>query len=154
MATKISDQQVGERPVGQVQDGTFEIGARRTFRSSPSRAWELIATREGAEAWLGDAPTEWWHGAAGGGPEAGDILVTQAGEEYEVRSIAPGTRIRLRTLGPLLPRTTIQLTVVPDRGRSVIALHQEGMPDGDMREPMREHWQRALDRIATLLDED
>jgi uncharacterized protein YndB with AHSA1/START domain len=154
MATQVSGEQLEERRPGEAQDGTFAVGARRTFRSSPARAWEFIATREGAEAWLGDAPTEWWHGSGGGGPEAGDILVTQAGEEYEVRSITPGSRIRLKTLGPLLPRTTIQLTVVPDRGRSVIALHQEGMPDGDMREPMRDHWSRALDRIGTLLAED
>jgi hypothetical protein len=152
MATSITEPTSGERQPGQAQDGTFAVGARRTFRSSPVRTWALIASREGAEAWLGDAPTEWWHGLHDGGPIPDEVLETQAGERYEVRSVTIGTRIRLRTLGPRLPRTTIQLTVIAVRGRSVVALPQEGLREQDMREPMREHWTRALDRIGELLD--
>lgn len=154
MATQVTDEQLDARGADETRDGRSAVNTRRTFRSSATRAWQLIATPEGAEAWLGAAPTEWWHAASIGGPVAGDILVTQAGEEYEVRDIVPGARITLKTLGPLLPRTTIELEVIPDRGRSVIALQQEGMPDGEMREPIRAHWDRALDRIGALLDEE
>lgn len=146
------EQHIGRRRPGEAQDGTFQVGSRRTFRSSPLRTWELLTTPEGAAAWLGDAPQPWWDGHAGG-PEKGDVLETPGGERYEVRSYADGTRMRLRTLGPLLPRTTVQLTVMGERGRTVVNLHQEGIPDEPMRDAMREQWKRALDRIGELLDE-
>lgn len=142
-----------ERPVGQRADSTYQIGAKRTFRSSPTRSWELLASRAGAEAWLGDVPDAWWHGSHGG-PGAGDILTTPGGERYEVRSVSTGRRIRLRALGPGAPLTTIQLTITGESGRTSIGLHQEGLPQLEMREPMREHWKRALDRIGALLDEE
>jgi uncharacterized protein YndB with AHSA1/START domain len=152
LVTRGFEQHLGRSVPGEASDGTFAIGARRTFRSSPMRAWSLVASADGAAAWLGAAPNEWWHGELGG-PERGDVLEAPGGERYEVRSVVPGTRIRLRTLGPLQPVTTIQLTISGERGRTVVGLHQEGLADEDLREPQREHWKRALDRIATLLDE-
>jgi hypothetical protein len=148
------EQHIGRRVDGQVADGTFEVGVRRTFRSSPMRTWNLLASAGGAAAWLGDAPSEWWHGTHPGGPERGDVLETAGGEQYEVRSVTQGTRMRLRTLGPLLPRTTIQLTISGERGRTVVGLHQEGIAEEHLREQQREHWTRAMDRIATLLDSE
>lgn len=142
---------LGRRRPGQAADGSFQVGVRRTFRSSPARTWDLVASPGGASAWLGEAPDRWWHGTQGG-PGRGDVLEAPGGEGYEVRSVAPGTRIRLATLGPALPRTTIQLTISGERGRTVVGLHQEGIPVESMREEMREHWKRALDRIGDLLD--
>lgn len=145
------EQHIGRRRPGEAADGTFQVGAQRTYRSTPARAWNLIASPDGARAWLGDAPDEWWHGTFGG-PERGDVLETKGGERYRVSGAVPETRIRLRTLGPALPETTIQLTLSGERGRTVVGLHQEGLPEEAMREPMREHWKRALDRIGELLD--
>lgn len=144
------EQHIGRRVPGAAQDGTFDVTARRTFRSTPARAWQLLASPDGASAWLGDVPSDWFSGEWG--PEVGEVLETPGGERYEVRSCKPGARIRLRTLGPALPRTTILLSLAADRGRTVVSLSQEGLPEQDMREPMREHWKRALDRIGELLD--
>ncbi|MCW2956070.1 MAG: hypothetical protein JWO69_939 [Thermoleophilia bacterium] len=149
------EQHIGRRVPGMTADGTFQVGARRTFRSSPSRVWNRIASPEGAAAWLGETPNEWWHGTFEGGPERGDVLDAPSREQFEVRSYASGSRIRLRVLGPHLPEgSTIQLSVTGEGGRAVVGLHHEGIPDEQVRVQMREHWKRALDRIEALLDED
>jgi len=131
-------------------DRTEDVGASRTFRSTPSRAWQLLASDEGAAAWLGDTPTDWFDGSDG--PAEGVVIETPGGERYEVCDVEIGERIQLRTLGPLQPRTLIELSLDADRGRTVVALQQDGIPDEATRAEMREHWKRALDRIGVLLD--
>jgi len=132
---------------------TAHVHVSRTFRSSPTRSWALLASDAGATAWLGDAPGEWWHDGMGG-PDVDDVLETAGGERYEVREIERGTLIRLRTLGPALAGTTIQLRIDGEQGRTVIDLDQDGIADERVAEGMRAHWTRAFDRIATLLDDD
>ncbi|MCW2960882.1 MAG: hypothetical protein JWM90_1269 [Thermoleophilia bacterium] len=149
------ERHIGRRVTGETADGTFQIGTRRTFRSSPTRVWDRIASVEGAEAWLGEAPNEWWHGMHEGGPAAGDVLDMPSREQFEVRSYEAGSHIRLRTLGPRLPEgSTIQLTVSGEGGRAVVGLHQERIPHEPQREQMRTHWKAALDRIQALLGEE
>lgn len=141
-----------DRLAGMVADGTFQIGARRTYRSNGARAWGLLGSPAGAEAWLGARPQGEWF-SAHGGPARGEVIELVNGDRFEVRSQSPGTRIRLRALGPgTVPGSTVQLTVTGERGRTVVGLHQEGMPDEAMREPARQRWQLALDRIGELLD--
>ncbi|MEO6867355.1 MAG: hypothetical protein ABI200_04980 [Gaiellales bacterium] len=146
------EQHIGRPGLAPTAAGRFHVSAERPFRSSPARAWHLLASSEGATAWLGDTPSEWWHGDLGG-PDRDDVLETAGGEQYEVRSFVAGSHIRLRTLGPRLPDTTIQLTIIPDRGRAIVGLDQQRISDPQMREQMREHWERALDRIELLLDD-
>lgn len=126
------------------------VRIERTYRSTPARSWQLLASPEGAAAWLGEPPTPWWHGSVEG-PGAGELLETATGERFEVSSVEPGERIRLRALGPVLPESTIELSLSPDRGRTVIVLRHEGIMLEALAEQLHEHWCRALDRIDDLL---
>ncbi|MCW2927742.1 MAG: hypothetical protein JWM86_1710 [Thermoleophilia bacterium] len=147
------EQHIGRRRPGMTEDGTFEVGVERAFRSSPSRVWALLASEAGAAAWLGEPPSPWWRGNDGG-PEVGDELVGTSGERFEVLEFLDDEAIRLRARGPALPESVLELRLQADRGRSTVVLRQDGFRQGELREDMREHWTRALERIAELLDED
>jgi uncharacterized protein YndB with AHSA1/START domain len=130
------------------------LDVHRTFRSSPTRVWDRIASPAGAATWLGEEPNDWWYGTHAGGPEVGDVLDLPSREEFEVHEIEPGSRIRLRALGPhLAAGSTIQLTITGSSGRAVVELDHDGLVDPQLRAGMREHWERVLGRIGELLDE-
>ena len=133
-----------------------QVDASGSFRSSASRAWDLLATPAGAEAWLGARPDLWWHGSLDV-PVQGSVVHLGDGATLEVcGEDAGGGLMRLRVLEghrELVAGSTVQLTVTAEAGRTVVDLHQEDLPDETWREPMQERWRAALDRIGVLLDE-
>lgn len=129
-----------EKPIGLTKDAGYQIGVRRTIHVSHSRAWDMIFSTEGMNIWLG--PTSGIELEPGQTYELGD------GASGEVRVVKPGSHIRLTWQPPEYSRPSIiQVRVLDKGGKSVIAFHQEHLPDGQAREARRAHFANALDRI-------
>lgn len=133
-----------DHPVGRTQDGSYQVGARRTLAIPPSAAWDLVMSERGLAAWLGPL--------VGGslGPK-GDYRLAD-GTSGEVRVYQPGSHIRLTWRPPNWDRpSTIQLRVIDRTDRSVIALHQEGLPSGEARSARKQAFHQALDDLQLLI---
>ncbi len=133
-----------EKPVGLTKDVGYQIGARRTLPVDLETAWRLVTSVEGLEVWLGKAgKMEFTKGAA---------YKLADGSEGEIRVFKPGSHLRLTWQPVGWPRpSTIQVRVVPSRDKTVIAFHQEHLPDGAAREARRAHFSAALDALERML---
>ncbi|MFF1902319.1 SRPBCC domain-containing protein [Kitasatospora sp. NPDC058218] len=133
-----------EHPVGLTRDAGFQIGVSRTLPHPPEAVWDLLTSPEGAALWLG--PGADLTGRVGGPVTAAD------GSRGELRSRHPGTRIRL-TWQPAgrAGATTVQVTVTPSGGGTVLRFHQERLDDPEERARQRDHWRAAMDAVAAEL---
>jgi uncharacterized protein YndB with AHSA1/START domain len=135
-----------EKPVGLTKDVGYQIGVRRTLPIAPDDAWDLLISDEGINIWLGPV----------------DGLVLKKGAEYEladgatgtVRVFEPGSHLRITWHPPGYERASlIQVRVNPAKGgRTVIAFHQEHLPDGDAREVRRDFFMSAMDDLALMVE--
>jgi uncharacterized protein YndB with AHSA1/START domain len=134
----------GKRVLGQVADGTFQIGAQRTLPIAPDAAWRLVTSPEGLRAWLGDAP--------GLALEKGATYTTTPdGAAGEVRVVQPGSHLRLTWRPSGWARaSTIQVRVIPAGERTTLSFHQERLPGAAEREARRRHFEAALDALQRL----
>jgi uncharacterized protein YndB with AHSA1/START domain len=132
-----------ERPVGLTRDTGFQAGARRTLPVSLDRAWALVTSPEGMEAWLGGDP---------GVPlEAGRPYEIPGGPTGEIRVAKPLSHLRLTWQpGSWSRPSTLQLRVLPAAAGTTIALHQEHLPDADARERRLARFAEALDALERL----
>jgi uncharacterized protein YndB with AHSA1/START domain len=132
------------RSIGQTQDGSFQIGVRKTLAATPQQAWDLITSAEGLKLWLGEAGDFRL--------EKGRSFETTDGAQGEVRVLNPGghTRLTWRPRG-WRRASTIQIRVIPSGERTSISFHQENLPDAEAREAMRRHWQQVLDEMEKSL---
>ena len=126
---------------GRTKDGTYQVGVRRTFATSPGQAWDVLTSPAGLAIWLG-----------------GEVSLVK-GESYQtseaagqVRVVAPGSHVRL-TWQPNSwdDPSTIQVRVLPTASGATVSFHQERMPGAAERESMHRRWSAALDRLAALL---
>ena len=131
-------------PTGLTKDAGWEIGVSRTFATTPDEAWRTVTGREGLAAWLGTGslPTE-----------PGEPYETPDGTTGEIRSYRPGDRLRL-TWRPdgWTHDSTVQLAVTATGPNTVVRFHHERLANQSEREAMRDHWTRAMDALAPLLD--
>ena len=134
------EQARGMRVVGQTSEGGYQIGVQKTLPLASETAWGLLTEGPGRDIWL----------------ERAQGITFQPGEHYqageaiwgEIRTVAPGQRIRLTWHSPDLARpSTLQVTVVPSGDRASVRFHQEGLSSLEEREQMREHWRQALEQL-------
>ncbi|MEU6232384.1 SRPBCC domain-containing protein [Kitasatospora sp. NPDC047058] len=138
------DRTSGPRPVGLTRDAGFQIGVSRTLSHPPEAVWSLLTSPEGAALWLG--PGARLADRVGGPVSAAD------GSSGELRSLHPGSRIRLTWQPPGRDRaTTVQVTVTPGHGGTVLRFHQERLDDPAERSRQREHWRAVMDAVAAGL---
>lgn len=133
----------GSRTIGMTTTSDFQVGVRRTFPIPASRAWSLVTSPEGVGAWLG----------------AGASLRFEKGETYRladgttgvVRVVNPGESVRLtwHPEGWAKP-STIQIRVEDKGEKSVIAFHEEKLPDAAAREARLARFKAALDALGEL----
>ncbi|HYF63077.1 MAG TPA: SRPBCC domain-containing protein [Herpetosiphonaceae bacterium] len=130
-----------ESTAGLAKDGTYAVGVRRTFASTPQHAWDVLTSPEGLAIWLG-ADLEMAKGAAYQIPGAAGV----------VRVVSPGSHVRL-TWHPdgWAAASTIQVRVLPAAGGTTVSFHQENLPGAAERAAMQQRWSDALDRLAGLL---
>lgn len=119
------------RPLGMTADGTFQMGASRTFPCSAQRLWEVLES----ERSLG--------------------LIREPSSvplRYTVRT--EGSHFRIRWRGEGWPRdSTLQVRVVPKGpASSTLTFHHEGLPDAGARAAMLARWKAALDEIGAMID--
>lgn len=140
------EQARGLRVVGQTSAGGFQIGVQRTLSVSMDTAWGLLTEGPGQGIWLG----------------ATEDLDFRKGERYrtsdgvwgEVRSAAPGQRVRLTWCSPDLAHpSTLQVTIVPSGGNTSVRFHQERLTNLEERERMRAHWRDVLEGLSQLTDQ-
>ena len=138
------EQARGMRVVGQTSGADFQIGVQKTLPVSPEVAWSFIADPPGRDVWLGEC----------------DALDFRKGEPYsppedisgEVRSVAPGQRLRLTWCSPdVLHPTTLQIYVASAGEKTSLRFHHERLLSLEEREHMREHWRGVLEQLSNLV---
>lgn len=137
------------RPVGQTRDTGWQIGVRRTLPITHTEAWKLITSPAGLSVWLGNGAD--LHLSQGESYELAD------GATGEVRVLAPDSHLRITWLpkgvgwpGP----STIQVRVLPNGEKTVIAFHQEHLPGPEAREERRAFFDAALDELERISQAD
>ncbi len=133
----------GHRPVGLTKDVGFQIGARRTLPVRLEHAWRYLLSAEGQRLWLGTKiPIRW---------ESGQGYQLEDGTRGEVRVFRDGSHLRMTWHPSGWARaSTIQLRVIGKAERSVVAFHQEHLPDAEAREQRRAHYLRVLDQLESI----
>ncbi|MEJ8548513.1 SRPBCC family protein [Brevibacillus borstelensis] len=138
---------MSQKIVGQTKTAGFQIGVRRTFPIPQEKAWELVASADGLESWLG----------------AGISVTLQPGQKYvstagagEIRIVKPLQQLRLTWQKEAWQRpSTVQVRVIAKAvDKTTISFHQENLSDGKVREEMKEHWEAVLDRIREKIESD
>jgi len=130
-----------EKPVGRTKDGTYQVGVRRTFATSPGQAWDVLTSPAGLAIWLGGEVSL-----------VKDAAYQTSEAAGQVRVVSPGSHLRLtwQPAGWDDP-STIQVRVLPTASGATVSFHQERMPGAAERESMHRRWSAALDQIAALL---
>jgi len=133
-----------KRVVGKTKDVGWQIGVRRTLPVDYKAAWRLITSKEGIVLWLG-AGSELDLSASG-------TYTLEDGATGEVRVFKPNSHLRLTWRPPSWPRpSTIQVRVIPKDSRTVVAFHQENLPDSKARETRRACFTAALDALEAKI---
>ena len=133
-----------EKPVGLTKDTGFQIGVRRTLDIGLEAAWDLLLSARGLQAWLGEPLT--MRLANGAQYQLKD------GSAGQIRVLSPGSHIRLTwDPGNWSRASTVQVRVIPAGERTVIAFHQEHLPDQNTRQARRDYYMAALDELESII---
>lgn len=125
---------------GKTRDVGYQVGARRTLAIDGRKAWRFLTSPEGVRTWLGEGSNIVF--------EKGAAYRTADGSEGEVRVFHPGSHVRITWRPPGWKQaSTIQLRVIPNGPRTVIAFHQENLPGSRERLARRSHFVRVLDHL-------
>ena len=129
-----------ENPVGLTKDAGYQIGVRRTLKVHYADAWRILTSPEGANLWLGESPDLKLL--------KGEKFTLKDGSQVEVRACARESHVRLAVLPQGWEKPTIiQLRVMPQQDRAVIAFHQEHLRTSDEREDRRQFYMSVLDTL-------
>ena len=137
------------RPIGQTENGTFQIGTRRTFPIDIDTTWLLLVSEPGLVVWLGEVPESGWRVVKG------VSYATKDGTRGEIRVVNERVNIRLSWQ----PRnwshaSTVQVRVIPAaHSGTTVSFHQEGLVNVREREVMRRHWLEVLEKLEGLIVE-
>lgn len=138
------EQARGLREVGETADAGFEIGVQRTMAVSADDLWSLLKRRP--DLWLGEIDAVSF--------EPGTTYETDDGIVGEMRTLAPGERLRL-TWHPdrFEAPSTLQLTLEAKMpAKTVLRVHHERLANGEVREAMRERWRSVLDDVQAAAE--
>jgi uncharacterized protein YndB with AHSA1/START domain len=132
---------VDQDTVGQVADGTWQIGVRRTFPLSAEQLWHALLSPEGTSIWLG-------------GPlalEEGTEFTLENGTTGKVTVYRPGSHLRVRWQPAGWERASVvQIRVIAARTGTTVSFHQEQLPDAAARAAMKAHWEAVIEQLVTL----
>lgn len=133
----------GLKLLGETKGTGFEFGISRTFGIAPERAWELLTSGVGLEAWAGDGvEVEMRKGAS----------QQMQGKRVEVRGMTQGVRVRLATTAPGVPGRTYQMSIIPGaNGRTAVRFHEEKLPGIAARKRAERKWNEIMDEVETIL---
>ncbi len=129
--------------VGKTKNAGSQIGVRKTIACSFKVAWRLIASPEGLMIWSGGGSVQGWM--------LGAALRFPDGTHGQVRVFEPNSHIRITWHPPGWIRPSIiQVRIIDHGDRTVIAFHQEQLPDATQREQRRACFRRAMGKLEDL----
>lgn len=134
----------GLRLLGETKGAGFEFGISRTFRVTPERAWEILTSGVGLEAWAGDGvEVELRKGAS----------QQMKGKRVEVRGVTQNIRLRLALTADGVPQRIIQLSIVPaPDGKASVRFHEENLPGVAARKRADRKWNDIMDEVESILN--
>ncbi|HZG17915.1 MAG TPA: SRPBCC domain-containing protein [Candidatus Bathyarchaeia archaeon] len=130
-----------QKKVGQTKSVGFQVGVRRTYPIPQEKAWDLVASEEGLQFWLGE----------------GSGISLQPGQKYrtktgtgEIRIVKPNHQLRLTWQKEEWQRpSTVQIRIISkENNKTTISFHQENLTDQYVREQMKEYWEKVLEGIG------
>lgn len=137
------EKSIGRRELGNTSDGDFQVGVRQTLPVDPETAWKLMTSPDAAAIWLGvdKLPTE-----------VGETVTASDGHSYELRSLSPGERVRLRrTDAETGDTSTVQIALQENKTGTAVTFHHEGLADANEREHKKEHWRAIADKLLGIV---
>lgn len=135
----------GKRVEGRSERGLYGTVASKTVPLSVRKAWKMLASPEGLEAWLRPfAPFPW---------KVGQGFEVDGGVFGEVRTVKAPTRLRLRWQEESWPKASVlQLGVHARKGEKCMVVLQHGLiPNETAKLRLRTRWKDALERFAKLV---
>lgn len=133
----------GTRPRGLTRDSGWEIGVRRTLPAPAEQLWTLLVSVTGLRCWLGELPD------LAIAPKVTYQLADGTSGAFTV--VKPGSHLRLTWRPAGWPRPSlIQVRVLPQGERAVVAFHQEQLPDEVAREQRRAAFVASLEGLHQL----
>lgn len=133
-----------QQPVGLTRDAGFEMGIRRTLNVSPDEVWRFMFSERGRQIWLGDV--------VAGAFLPDSSWVTADGISGQLRVLKPDSHFRMTWQARQWANvSTLQVRVIPNKGRTTLSFHQEKLADAAQREMMLAHWERVLLQLAEAL---
>ncbi|SEW31776.1 Activator of Hsp90 ATPase homolog 1-like protein [Chitinophaga arvensicola] len=134
----------GKIAIGPTASQGWETGIRRTFNVAPDQAWELVFTQPILGAWLDNKADIAF--------EKGDTYTTASGITIHVTSVTTGKVIRMKwQQAPDTNISTLQIRVIPNKGKTTIAFHQEWLKDARERTDRNTAWKKVLDTIGEFI---
>lgn len=132
------------KAVGQTKDAGFEIGVRKTFPVSASRAWDFLFSDGGLSAWL--------NGVMSAEFGINQSYKTTEGSEIKPTIVKPYSHIRLTWRRKDWENTsTLQLRVIDAKGKATVSFHQEKLLNSKQRAEMKAHWDAVIALIGSHL---
>lgn len=129
------------------KEGGDSLSHKEIAKMLSDKAWELLTSPKGLKVWLGEVPSLKF--------KKGEKFKTKEDTTGEIRTIEPGTKIRLIYQPKFLKQpSTLQIYLICPRNtpeKTNIRFHQEKLSNNTEREKMREHWQKALEKISRLI---
>lgn len=130
-----------DRPIGLTRDSGWQAGVRRTLPVSPEKAWEFLLSPDSVRVWLG--------GINPLVPEAKFNLPD--GTRCEITIFQPGSHLRMRWQPPDYAQPAIlQVRLLPAGKNTIVAFHQEKLPDAAARQQRLAFYRTALARLVEL----
>jgi hypothetical protein len=131
-------------PAGPTASQGWETGIRRTFDITPDQAWELLFTQPVLGTWLDDKADIAF--------EKGDRYTTSSRITIHVTSVTTGKVIRMKwQQAPDTHTSTLQIRVIPVKGKTTIAFHQEWLKDAKEKTDRNIAWKKVLDTIGETI---
>lgn len=135
---------MSNQPVGKTKDQGWEIGVRRTFPVNAERAWEILVTPPGLDAWFGNDPDLKL--------ERNASFATRDGTTGHIVSVQEGALLRLRWQPHgWHESSTLQLRIIPAGEKATISIHHERLSSAEQREEMQRRWSQVLDTINDII---
>jgi activator of HSP90 ATPase len=130
--------------VGKTRDAGWQIGLRRTLSCPADQIWDWMLSSSGVEHWLGSGAQLKW--------KKGMNFKLKDGTTGELRVYKPGSHFRITRHPADYPRpSTIQVRVVQRGEKTLLAFHEEHLPDENERRRRKTHYLRVLEKIKSDL---
>jgi len=116
--------------VGLTKDAGWQFGVRRTIRAEVPVVWELLFSESIAKLWLPSVETDF-------------------------STFKPQSHIRTKwQLTSWSNRATLQMRVIPNKNKTVLAFHFDRLLDPQQRHETKVYWTQKITTIVGRIHEE